>query len=170
MRDPLEVQKLKRHVLRTAIALLLLVMATTLAGCGFGPPKLVVSFVPSTLELQPNQQIDLTIRVRLDGWGFFSVNEVRLEYLDSEGQEIDDAGEWGMPTGQVLDEPIQLAGTLGLLSAERTLTQLNNDEPIEADPDWWLIPSRPTTIVFMFLDGSEKLVGSSELGLEWFNI
>jgi hypothetical protein len=34
----------------------------------------------------------------------------------------------------------------------------------------WLIPSRPTTIVFMFLDGSEKLVGSSELGLEWFNV
>lgn len=168
MGGPLEVQQLNRRVSLIAIAALLLVMATTLAGCSFGPPRLVVSFAPSTLMLQPNQEIDLTIRVRLDGWGFFSVNEIRLKYLDSQGQEVERAGELGMPTGRVLDKPIQLAGTLGMLSAERTLKQLNDDKPVVADPDWWLI--QPTTIVFMFLDESEKLVGSGELKLEWGSI
>lgn len=161
---------MKRRVSLIVIAALLLVMATTLAGCSFGPPRLVVSFVPSTLVLQPNQEINLTIRVRLDGWGFFTVDEIRLKYLDSQGQEIEDVGEWGMPMGQVLDEPIKLAGTLGMLSAERTLKQLNDGKPVVADPDWWLIPSKPETMVFMFLDESGNLVGSGELGLTWASI
>ena len=167
MRDPLEVQQLNRRVSLIAIAALLLIMATTLAGCSFGAPRISLTFVPNPARLEVDQPINATATITLDGFGLFTVKSVTLEYLDENGQEVDNPD---LPTGGQLDNEIPLPGTMGFFSITKSLTDLNNGEEIVPTVDWWAIYPRPVKIVFTFLDGSGRPVGSGELGLEWGSI
>jgi hypothetical protein len=167
MRGPLEVQQLNRRFSLIAIVALLLAMATTLAGCSFGAPRISLTFVPNTVRLEVDQPINVSGTITLDGFGLFTLKSVILEYLDTDGQGVDDPH---LPTGGQLEEAITLFGTMGLVSESRSLTELNNGEKIVPTVDWWAVYPRPVKIVFTFLDGSGKPVGGGELGLEWGSI
>ncbi len=157
-------QQLKRRISLLAIVALLLVMATTLAGCSFGPPRISLTFRPNPVRLEVDQPINVTGTITLDGFGLFTVKRVSLEYLDAYGQEVDDPH---LPTGGQLDNEIPLPGTMGFFSIEKTLAQLNNDDEVVPTVDWWAVFPRPVKIVFTFLDKSGKPVGGGELRLEW---
>ncbi len=167
MRDPLEVQQLNRRVSLIAIAALLLIMATTLAGCSFGAPRISLTFVPSSVRLEVDQPVSVTGTITLDGFGLFTLKSVILECLDEDGQKVDDPH---LPTGGELDNEIPLPGTMGFFSITKSLTDLNNGEEIVPTVDWWAVYPKPVKIVFTFLDGSGRPVGSGELGLEWGSI
>jgi len=117
--------------------------------------------------LEVDQPINVSGTITLDGFGLFTLKSVILEYLDTDGQGVDDPH---LPTGGQLEEAITLFGTMGLVSESRSLTELNNGEKIVPTVDWWAIYPRPVKIVFTFLDGSGKPVGGGELGLEWGSI
>jgi hypothetical protein len=157
---------LKRRVSLIVIAALLLVMATTLAGCSFGPPRISLTFKTNPVLLKVDQPIDVAATITLDGFGLFTLKSVILEYLDADGHKVDDSH---LPTGGELDEAITLPGLMGFFSVTQPLAELNNGEEIVPTADWWEVYPRPVKIVFTFLDGSGKPVGGGELGLEWSN-
>ncbi|HAI85472.1 MAG TPA: hypothetical protein DCL63_00600 [Firmicutes bacterium] len=161
---------MKKRVSLIAIAALLLVMATTLAGCSFGAPRISLTFVPQCAKLRVGQSMQVDVTIRLDGFGFFTVKRLSLKYLTATGDELQNAETYGLPTGGDLGKEIPLVGTMGFASIRKSLTELNNDEPVTPTAEWWLIQPRPMKIVFTFFDESGKAVGSGELGLEWDNV
>jgi hypothetical protein len=163
----MEVQQLNRRFSLIAIVALLLAMATTLAGCSFGAPRISLTFVPNTVRLEVDQPINVSGTITLDGFGLFSLKSVILEYLDADGNGVNDPH---LPTGGELKSEITLPGTMGFFSITKSLAELNDGEEIAPTIEWWFIELRPMKIVFTFLDGSGKPVGGGELELEWGSI
>ncbi|MEA4883505.1 MAG: hypothetical protein VB144_07610 [Clostridia bacterium] len=148
-----------------AAVVLLLVMTTMLAGCNLGAPRLVVSFSPNPLRLEPETDINLTVNLRFDGIGFFNVKELRISYFDA--FDVERTYE-DLPSGKVLDSAIPAPGLGGLISVSKTLTDLNNGTPIKSTADWWTLLPHPAKMVFTFLDDSGNPVGGGDLRLEWY--
>lgn len=157
-------EQLNRRISLIAIAVLLLVMATTLAGCSLGPPRISLTFSPNPVRLRVGEPINATGTITLDGFGLFTVKSVILAYQDTDGGKVENPN---LPTGGELDEAITLPGTMGFFSVTKPLAELNNGEEIVPTPDWLAIYPRPVKIVFTFLDESGKPVGGGELRLEW---
>ena len=158
---------MNRRVSLITIAALLLVMATTLAGCNFGAPRISLTFAPNPVRLKVGQPIAVSGTITLDGFGLFTLKSVILEYLDADGERVDNPD---LPTGGQLENEIMLPGTMGFFSITKSLAELNNGEEIVPTIQWWAIQPRPMKIVFTFLDGSGRPVGSGELKLEWGSI
>ncbi len=161
---------MKKRVLLIAIAALLLVMATTLAGCSFGAARLSLTFTPKVADVKVDQAIQASVTLKLEGFGRFNIKRVALKYYDENGDEVESAGEYDLPTGAEFEPAIPLFGTMGFASKTLSLKELNNDEDVTPTLTWWSIDPRPVKIVFTFFDDSGKAVGSGELGLKWEQI
>jgi len=161
------VQQLNRRISLVAVAALLLVMATTLAGCSVGAPRISLTFNPNPVRLRVGQPIHTSGTITLDGFGLFTVKSVILAYLDVDGEKVEDPD---LPAGGELDDAITLPGTMGFFSITKSLAELNDGEEIVPSLDWWEVYPRPVKIVFTFLDESGRPVGGGDLRLEWDDI
>ena len=161
---------MRRRFSAILIAAVLLTVATTLSGCSFGAPSISMTFSPSTVTLKAGQPVNVSVTLTLNGFGSFEIKRLSLSYITANGDEIENAEMYGLPTGGDLDNAITLFGTLGLASKTLSLAELNNGEEIIPAAGWWLIHPHPVGIVLTFFDGSGKLVGRGELGLVWSSL
>jgi len=157
---------MKLTLKRVLLLALLVAMVTTLTGCTFGRARLGVEFMPDPLVIDWNEgEVAGDVTLTLDGFGTFELYEIRLDFLDAEGQIVESDH---LPQGGVLPNAITLVGTMGLVKKTVSLEYVMGSETVKINRDWWLpgVP-HPASCKVTFFSSSGKLVGSGSVGLKW---
>lgn len=159
---------MKRAAKLLAIAILSVLAATVLSGCDFGPASVSVKFIPNPVRIVKGQAIDANLQLTLNGIGRFYITKVLFEFRDADGAIIDPALAPGLPTEQVLDEPIPAFGAMGLPLPPVHISKLLGEDQLTPPDDWWYPGApHPASMKITFLDGSENPRGNGITGLEW---
>lgn len=81
---------MKPIVKRLLLLTLLVAMVTTMTGCTFGRARIGVEFIPDPLVINWGaEEIIGAITLSLDGFGTFTLNEIRMEFVDADGQTVE---------------------------------------------------------------------------------
>lgn len=157
---------MKPIVKRLLLLTLLVAMVTTMTGCTFGRARIGVEFIPDPLVInRDEEEIVGAVTLSLDGFGTFTLNEIRMEFVDADGQTVESEH---LPQGGALPNPIPLGGTLGMVKKTVTLKDVMGSEAVKINRDWWSVGAiRPVLCKVTFLSSSGKPVGSGSVGLKW---
>jgi len=110
---------MKTIVKRLLLLTLLVAMGTTMTGSTFGRARIGVEFIPDPLVInRDEEEIVGAVTLSLDGFGTFTLNEIRIEFVDDDGQTVESEH---LPQGGALPNAIPLGGTLGMVKKTVTL-------------------------------------------------
>jgi len=77
-----------------------------MTGCTFGRARIGVEFIPDPLVINwDEEEIVGAVTLSLDGFGTFTLNEIRMEFVDADGQTVESGH---LPQGGALPNAIPL--------------------------------------------------------------
>lgn len=105
------------------------------------------------------------VTLTLDGFGIFTLSEIRLDFLDAGGQTVESEH---LPKGGALPNSITLPGTMGWAKKTVPLSLVLGSDGVKIKNEWWL-PGvvHPASCRVTFLNPSGNAVGSGSVGLRW---